>query len=79
MPISLQKSFSIHEGSYNLKGKINFNLTVILTTRKGFCVSVSEVRLWDSFTMELKHCPNMSQFKKRYITVKRYMDEGGVW
>lgn len=66
MSINIQKSFSIPEGSRNLREKTHFNLTLTLTTRKGFCVSVGGVRLWNSFTMELKTCPNKTPFKKTY-------------
>lgn len=34
-----------HGGLRGLRGKINFNLNLICTNRKGFCVSVSRVRL----------------------------------
>lgn len=80
LPINIQKLFSIHEGSYNLRGKINFSLTLFRTNRKSFCVSVSGVRLWNRFAMELKQCPNMKQFKMRYkdTIFKRYRDEAGV-
>lgn len=77
--INIQKSFSIHEGRYNLRGKIDFNLPLYRTTKKGFCVSVSRVRLWNSFTMELKQCPSMTQFKEiQRPWFKEGADEGGV-
>lgn len=80
LAITIQKLVSVHKGSYNLRGKSNFNLMLFCRNRKGFCVSVSGVRLWNKFSMELKHCPNMKQFKMWYkdTIFKRYRDEGGV-
>ncbi len=63
---NIQKMFMEREGTYNLRGLLNFKTLSVHTTRKSFCNSVCGVKLWKSLNEELKKCPNMKLFKKRY-------------
>lgn len=69
--------FSQRKGKYNLRGFLYFKNVKVRTTRKSFCVSVYGVILWNSLNDELKQCPNIEQFKKKYknMIFKRYSDE----
>jgi hypothetical protein len=45
-----------------------------------FCISICDVRLWNSLSGEIKECPNINQFKIKYkeLIFTRYRDEEGV-
>ena len=77
LPGNIQKLFSDREGGHNLRGKFNFKMHSIRTTMKSFCISICGVKLWNSFNVELKQCPNLEQFKIRYkdMIFSRYRDE----
>ena len=66
LPGNIQKLFIEREEGYNLRGKSKFKTLNARTTRKMFCISICGVRLWNSLSVELKECPNINQFKKRY-------------
>ena len=80
LPLNIQKLFSDREGGYNLRGKLNFKVNSVRTTRKMFCISICGVRLWNSLSGEIKECPNINQFKIKYkeLIFTRYRDEEGV-
>ena len=80
LPNNIQKLFNERQLSYNLRGKLNFDRFSIRTTRKGFCISVCGVKLWNSLNMEIKQCPSMKQFKRRYkeMVFQSYSNEGGL-
>ena len=80
LPLNIQKLFSDPEGGYNLRGKLNFKVNSVRTTRKMFCISICGVRLWNSLSGEIKECPNINQFKIKYkeLIFTRYRDEEGV-
>lgn len=69
--------FSQREGKYNLRGLFYFRNVKVRTTRKSFCVSVYGIKLWNSLNDQLKQCPDIEQFKKKYknIIFKRYKAE----
>ena len=77
LPLNIQKLFSDREGGYNLRGKLNFKVNSVRTTRKMFCISICGVRLWNSLSGEIKECPNINQFKIKYKEwiFTRYRDE----
>ncbi len=76
LPGNIQGMFSQREGKYNLRGLFYFKNVKVRTTRKSFCVSVYGVKLWNCLNEELKQCPNIEQFKKKYknMIFKRYED-----
>ena len=80
LPNNIQKLFNERQLSYNLRGKLHFDRFSIRTTRKGFCISVCGVKLWNSLNMEIKQCPSMKQFKRRYkeMVFQSYSNEGGL-
>lgn len=43
-----------------------FKLPRTRTTRKGFCVSVCGVKIWNSLSLQLKQCKNIHRFKFLY-------------
>ena len=77
LPLNIQKLFTERVGVHSLRGKCNFRVTMVRTKRKSFCISVCGVKLWNSLNVELKECPNIQQFKKRYkeCIFTRYREE----
>ena len=45
LPANIQKMFTQIEGSYFLRGLLNFKMKKVRTTRKSFCISVRGVKL----------------------------------
>lgn len=80
LPGNIQQLFKNREECYNLRERCKFKEPRFRTTRKRFCLSVCGVRLLNGFSVELKQCTNMRQFKMMYknIILKRYEDEEGV-
>uniref|UniRef100_A0A669B1C7 Reverse transcriptase domain-containing protein n=1 Tax=Oreochromis niloticus TaxID=8128 RepID=A0A669B1C7_ORENI len=66
LPANLQTIFEIREGVYNVRGFGEFKLPRTRTTRKGFCVSVCGVKIWNSLSLQLKQCKNIHRFKFLY-------------
>ena len=64
LPYTYKKLFSDREGGY--WGKLNFKVNSVRTTSKMFCISICDVRLWNSLSGEIKECPNINQFKIKY-------------
>ena len=75
---NIQKLFFYREGGYNLREQLNFETLAVRMTLKCHCISIGGVKLWNGMSKELKQCPNMIQFKKRFkaMIFKRYRDEG---
>ena len=78
LPANIQKMFTQIEGSYFLRGLLNFKMKKVRTTRKSFCISVCGVKLWNGLKEELKQCPNLKLFKTRLkeVILTGYKDEG---
>uniref|UniRef100_A0A3Q3EDH9 Reverse transcriptase domain-containing protein n=1 Tax=Labrus bergylta TaxID=56723 RepID=A0A3Q3EDH9_9LABR len=78
LPGNIHELFFDREGGYNLREKLNFKMLAVRTTLKSQCISIGGVKLWNGMNTELKHCPNMIQFKNMYkaMIFKRYRDEG---
>lgn len=78
LPGNIQKLFTEREGGYNFRGKFNFKIRNTRTTRRSFCVPICGVKLWNSLNVELKECPNIILFKKRYkdMIFNIYKNEG---
>lgn len=71
LPINVQKWFTIHEGSYNVRRKVNFNISLICTAGKGFSGSVSgETR--NRFTVETKQPLTIRQKGRRSGALRVY-------
>ncbi len=77
MPENIQKMFSVREESYNLRGHNYFKTVTVRTVRRNFCISVFGVRLWNNLNVELRECPNIKLFKKRYkeMIFSRYRNQ----
>lgn len=56
--------FFLRKISYKLRVFCHFKTVNVRTARKGFCVSVRGVKLWNSLSAE--QCPNIKQFKKSH-------------
>lgn len=80
LPGNIQKLFFNRDGDYNLRGELNLKHQRARTTLKCFSVSVCGVRLWNGLGVELKQCPSITQFKKRYkhMVFNRYKREEGL-
>ena len=78
LPGNIQKLFFDREGGYNLREQLNFKTLAVRMTLKCHCISIGGVKLWNGMSKELKQCPNMIQFKKRFkaMIFKRYREEG---
>lgn len=66
LPDNILKMFSKRERGYNLRGELNLKHPRIRTTLKSFCISVCGVKLWNRLSKDMKQCPSMAQFKKRF-------------
>uniref|UniRef100_A0A3Q3EUW8 Reverse transcriptase domain-containing protein n=1 Tax=Labrus bergylta TaxID=56723 RepID=A0A3Q3EUW8_9LABR len=66
LPGNIHKLFFDREGGYNLREKLNFKMLAVRMTLKSQCISIGGVKLWNGMSTELKHCPNMIQFKNMY-------------
>ncbi len=79
LPGNIQKLFFEREGGYNLRRKLNLKILSVRTALKTFYISICGVKLWNGMSVELKVCPSMSQFRKRYkdVIFMRHGDEEG--
>ena len=66
LPGNIQKLFFNREGDYNLRGVNNLKQLTVRTTLRTFSITICGVKLWNSLGVELKQCPSVTQFKKRY-------------
>ena len=71
--------FICGEGGYDLRGETNFKTQGSRTRLKCFCITIYGVKLWNSMNVDLKQCPSINHFKKRYKQqiFKGYRDEAG--
>ena len=77
LPANIQNRFRDRDGRYELRGELNLKEMSANTTRKKMIISVSGVKLWNSFSETIKHSLNLQQFKKRLklaILVKYQME-----
>lgn len=63
LPDNIQKLFM--EGAHNSRGSLNFKSLSVFSTKRGFCVSVCGIILWNSMNVDFKECRNREQFKKK--------------
>lgn len=77
LPGNFQHLFNMQVGHYELRGEFNFKRLKNRTTMRGFSISICGVKLWNGLNVELKHCQNINQFKKRYkqMVFQQYKDE----
>lgn len=66
LPANIQQMFSVREEGYNLRGHTYFKSVSVPTMRRNFSICVCGVRLWISLNVELRECPNITFFIKRY-------------
>ena len=77
LPGNIQILFNERQGHHYLRGSVIFTNVRVRTTKRSFCVSVCGVKIWNNLSEELKGCPNIKLFKKRYkdTILTRYRDE----
>ena len=66
LPMNVQKLFRIHDSRYSSRYKCKFKQIYIRTNLKSMCISVTGVKLWNSFDNSLISCKNVHHFKKCY-------------
>ena len=65
LPVNIQNRFRDRDGRYELRGELNLKEMGAKTTRKRMSISVSGVKMWNSFPETIKHSLSLKQFKKR--------------
>ena len=71
LPSNLQSYFSfVTSTRYSTKRVNNFKQNYVRTRKRQLCISTAGVKLWNSFTEELKYSKSLNQFKKMY---KQYL------
>ena len=66
LPMNVQKLFRIHDSRYSSRYKCKFKQIYIRTNLKSMCISVTGIKLWNSFDNSLISCKNVHHFKKCY-------------
>ncbi len=64
LPNCILNRFVLRENNYNLRGLCVYKISKARTCVKTRCVSVLGVKLWNSFTEDLKRCGSLQSFKK---------------
>ena len=63
---NLQQFFSVYESAYTTRQNCHFKHYYSRTTLKGMCISITGVKLWNSFDNSLENCRNVHLFKIYY-------------
>ena len=69
LPMNVQFFFKIHESRYSSRHKCKFKQICVRTNLKSMCISVTELKLWNSLDNSLiipGSCKNVHHFKKCY-------------
>lgn len=77
IPQSLQLMFTQRESNYNFRGTCMFNRPYVRTTLRQHCLSSKGVKLWNTFSDDLKEATSVFQFKSIFkrIIQKKYLTE----